>query len=195
MTHVSQIKSFQNIQHLDDTHATGAGRWHADNLVATIGAAHRFALNRLVHGQILLGDQTTIGLHKGSQHAGILTPVETITPFVADPFKRPGQIRLLPGVPQLVRRSVRFKKNFCRAWELLPESLIIAEPTVQGPGYRYAVAGQLNGGIYQHGPRQCAVFLMRLIQACYGAGHADRQKTTMLLIGTQSISTHIHALC
>ena len=86
--------ALQHSQHLQNSNAAGAGRRRGDDFVIAIVAAQRRALDGLVLLQIVEGDQSAVGLHRGSEFVGDFSFVEIAGALVANALQSSGQLRL-----------------------------------------------------------------------------------------------------
>src|SRR6185295_17530476 len=60
---VREIVVFENVQHLEQSSASGGRRRHRDNLTSTIVADERLANSGLVFLQVSFGDKPAVGFH------------------------------------------------------------------------------------------------------------------------------------
>ena len=74
-------------------------------------AAHGGALDCAVVRQILPGDQAVSGLHCSDNTLCDFAAVKRLGALVGDLAQRPGQVRLAPGVADLVGDAIRFEEQ------------------------------------------------------------------------------------
>ena len=127
MADLPEIESFKDVQHLHHHHATRARRRHADDFVTAVAAANRFAFERLVIVQVLERDDAAILLHEVDDQARGLAAVKLVLAVFLDTFKRVSEVRLLPGVAELIKRTVFSQENLRRTRVLVPPWLEFLE--------------------------------------------------------------------
>ena len=101
-----EVVALQHVQHLGHGDAAGAGRRHADDLVAAVGAAGGLALLRLVLLQVVAGDEAVVGLHLLLDQRRGLAFVEPGRALVGNALERLREVGLLQDVAGLVGRAV-----------------------------------------------------------------------------------------
>ena len=124
MANFPEVKSLEDIQHLYKGDTAGA-RWrHADNFISSISTSNGRAFFRLILREVFCRDNAVVGCHEISDQPGRLTFVEAVFAISLNSLKGCCQVRLLPGVARLVKRTVGFEEDFRRAGVLLPAAVI-----------------------------------------------------------------------
>ncbi|MNV44919.1 hypothetical protein D3C71_1366970 [compost metagenome] len=116
-------KRFQLAQHLQHGDGAAAGRRHAAQLVAAIGATDRVARLGAVIGQVRQAQVAGRGMpvHRGHDVAGDVALIERI---------RAGEFRILQHMAHRPRRAVR-RIEICRGSSLLGQGLIACQERSQ----------------------------------------------------------------
>ena len=94
-----QVVALEDVERFDDRDAPGAGRRHANQLVAAIVALDDLALLRLILLQVVTGDEAVVGLHLLLDQRGGLAFVEPARPLIGDPLQGTRQVGLLEISP------------------------------------------------------------------------------------------------
>ena len=195
VTHGFEIEAFKNIQHLYQHHAARAGWRHADNLVAAITATNRLPLNRLIFRQVLSRDDAAISRHELGKALRILALVKTIPALLLNQFESMCQIRLHPGIAQLVARTILPGKLGRRSGVAGKSSAVAAESGLQRIGDWNAFPCQLHCWSKQICPGQGPPILVCLIESCHRARHTDGENAYVIRIANDSaIQSQIHTL-
>ena len=172
-----QLEAFQHVEHLDQQNAAGR-RWrHRYDIVATIGAAQRRTLDRLVVPEVLGRHQSAGGLHGFGDALRNDTFIKCARTAARDRVERARQIGLNEAVAGLQHAAVAAQEDFRRR---RPARQLVAH-IGQRVGVvvldRDAVARHHDGWGDQLGEREFAgaVFLQGQRKAGHRAGHADRR--------------------
>ena len=177
-----QIKTFEDVQHLDDEDAARRGRSHPADLVAPVRPPDGGALDRAVGGEVGHRDQAVGGRGVGDDQAGGLARVELVPARLGDPGEGPGEVGLDESIPLAPGGAVGLpigrdrRREVGEAVGLRPEvlgdigdidPLRVEELGVQAPGEGgrdgEALAGEADGGPDQVGP-------LRLTEPLVGQG-------------------------
>ncbi len=193
--HGSQIEAFQYVQHLHNSHATGAGGRHTDYVITPVTAANRLAFFRLVGCKVFLRDQPADVRHKTGKPLCIFSPIKAVCTVIPDQLESMCQIGLHPGLAQAVKRSICFEEFSGRSRVLTQAAGASFKPRLQRIGDRNAVTGEFHSRLHKVRPGHRAQTLMSQIKPCHGARHTDRKRAEMIrVVHHLAIKAQIHAL-
>ena len=184
---------FENVKKLNQVHAAGT-RWrHGENIVATIGAVHRFTYHGTIVFQIVDCDQTAVRRHVRGDLPGNVAAVKCIGPLTSDLRQTPGQIALHELLTAGQCRAVGVEKDLrcCR----VPRQSFLAPMQIVRQLWRDgdAVACQSNGRLHDLCETHGAVFLERKRHSRDSAGYAHGQVTeTRALLVHVALRVQIH---
>ena len=159
-------------------HASGGGRRHRGDVVATIATAHGRPHDRLIILQVVGSHDAAVGAHACGDLLGERPFVEGARTLRGDRLKRCGEIGLHQPVAARQRRAVALQKDLrgrrparepqLRARQRVGKLVIDLEPFAREP----------DGGRDQLRERELAgaVFLVRQRQSRDRAGHADAER-------------------
>ena len=89
-----QRESRGDVEDLADRRSAGAGRRRRDDVIATVAAAHRLALDHLVVPEILQGEDSAVGLASRDDGLRDRPAIEGIGPVTGDQLQCLRQLRL-----------------------------------------------------------------------------------------------------
>ena len=108
----------EDVQHLDQRHAAGAGRRHRDDLVAAERASNRRALLRCVRREIGLRDQAAVGRHVLGDAIGDPSLVEDVGAVRRDRAQRLAEVLQ----HEAIARRPMCRRRACRTPRPTPET-------------------------------------------------------------------------
>ena len=169
---LGQVEVLQDMHDLDDAQPADRRRG-GDEVVSPVAAPDGFALDRLVGGQVGLGDEPAARGERGGDPAGESAAVELVRSAVGDPAQGPGEARV-PEDPARFERQSFGAEDPGQALVLGQRFEVVDDEAGQRRPDGEAVGGELDRGGQDAGEAERAVFFERRAQPGHGPGDGRR---------------------
>ena len=166
---LGQVVAFQNVERAEQDDSAGGGRRGADDGVVVEGAGDGRALDDIVLGEVVEGEQGAALAELVDQFVGQLAVVEVLG-VVGDALEGAGELGLAEGFALLIEMAVALE-DALRVGK--PGEVGVAEFAGLLGGEDEALGGELDGRGHDAGEAELAVLALGVDHAGDGAGGGD----------------------